>query len=570
MTAQQTLSTQLDQVISGLEKSYDVTIDRSGIFFFASEAAKESKQDISLISTGSTIGVILLLLFVFRSVKALILPVMSITFGVGFAFVLTHLIYGNVHVLTIVFGASLIGIVVDYSLHYFYHGAQPDQTTHTNERQALFRALALSLMTSVIGYAALSFSSLQALQKVAMFSCCGLVVAWLSVICLGGLLARNSLKTEQVLVPKLVFTLSNALHKLPTFAWLAVAVMLLIGGTSVALIIKPYNDDPRVFFKPPVHLIESERRVAAVANDFEPGRYIVISGRTKQEIHQRHQALITKIAKSKQLSAAMFTSLLDSVPDVDKQKEYYLQQAKLYGPEGASKALYTALDNPLGNVAIQAQYNKAQHSLLSIDHLAALIGKNLPPLWFEQDDNLVSFVLIRKGVNPHELNLLLNGLSGVEYVDTLGRTKTALAQQRESASLLLFLAYLLVALLMIIRFRKISSIGLVMVPACASALLLITCVLAGFPLNLFHVMALFLVLGFGMDYAIFAHEMREHSSIALQAILISAVTSLLSFGLLSLSAIPVVASFGVTLLVGNLFNLLGAFVYARIQKSIKL
>ena len=66
-------------------------------------------------------------------------------------------------------------------------------------------------------------------------------------------------------------------------------------------------------------------------------------------------------------------------------------------------------------------------------------------------------------------------------------------------------------------------------------------------------MALFLVLGFGMDYTIFSRELRAHADVTLQAILLSALTSLLSFGLLSLSSIPVVASFGITLLVGNTF-----------------
>jgi len=96
-------------------------------------------------------------------------------------------------------------------------------------------------------------------------------------------------------------------------------------------------------------------------------------------------------------------------------------------------------------------------------------------------------------------------------------------------------------------------------------MLFILSLVFNFDLNLFHVMALFLVLGFGMDYTIFSKEMREQQDITLEAILLSACTSLLSFGLLSLSSIPVVASFGMTLLIGNIFNLLGAFIFARSQ-----
>ena len=189
--AQRELSAQLDAVITQTTEDFEVAIDRSGVFFFAADAARSSKQDVSFISTGSTIGVVLLLLLVFRNIRALILPVISIGLGIGFAFVVTHWWYGKVHILTIVFGASLIGIVIDYSLHYFYHGANR-QASANSERNALFRALTLSLATSMIGYAALSFSGLQALQKVAVFSCCGLFMAWLSVICLGDLAMKKT------------------------------------------------------------------------------------------------------------------------------------------------------------------------------------------------------------------------------------------------------------------------------------------------------------------------------------------------------------------------------------------
>jgi len=567
MRAQQALSEQLYKITADIQQLHNVEIDRSGIFFFTAEAAQSSKRDISTISTGSTIGVVLLLLLVFRSLRALVLPVVSIALGVGFAFTVTHLIYGKVHVLTIVFGASLIGIVIDYSLHYFYHGANRTKAGFNNEKHALFRALALSLTTSIIGYAALSFSSLQALQKVALFSCCGLTMAWLSVVCLGDLALKKPLSIEQTLFSKLVELFNRMLNKVPRSMWACLAVAIALGGFIVASVIQPYNDDPRVFFKAPDHLLESERRVASVANDFEPGRYIIINGRSQREVYDNHQALMQKIARANSLTPDLFTSLLSWVPNPEEQAANYARQSKLYGPDGATQTLYSKLGNQQGHLSIQGHYRNAALTRLSINEVSRLLGPSLPPLWFQQENNVVSLVLIRKGVDAQELSSLLDGLQGVEYVNTLERTRLALAEQRESATRLLLLAYALVAVLMIIRFKNVRAIYLVVVPVCATAMLFLISLVAGFALNLFHIMALFLVLGFGMDYTIFAHEMREHSSVTLQAILLSALTSLLSFGLLGLSAIPVVASFGVTLLVGNLFNLLGAFVYARTQTS---
>ena len=563
---QRELSTQLDAVIHQTTDEFEVAIDRSGVFFFAADAARSSKQDVSFISTGSTIGVVLLLLLVFRNVRALILPVISIGLGIGFALVVTHWWFGKVHILTIVFGASLIGIVIDYSLHYFYHGANR-QPSANNERSALFRALTLSLATSMIGYAALSFSGLQALQKVAVFSCCGLFMAWLSVICLGDLALKKPMATDQRWFPALVSGFRALLTRISVPLWSGSAILLLAAAAYTALVIQPFSDDPRVFFKPPAELLASEQRVAAVATDYEPGRYIIINGQNRTQLYVRHRQLMEVVAGTAELNPDDFTSVLSWVPDRQQQEQNYQSLSKLYGSQGAVELLYSTLGNPAAADSIMREYQSAQNQILDLTAVTELLGDALPPVFFEQPGNVVSFVLIRKGIQADALAPVLQTMDGVEYVNTLKRTESALAEQRRSASSLLMLAYVLVAVLMCLRFRQIRAILLVTVPLCATAALLVVSQLAGFPLNLFHIMALFLVLGFGMDYTIFTHELRAHADVTLQAILLSALTSLLSFGLLSLSSIPVVASFGTTLLVGNMFNLMGAFVYARLQSQ---
>jgi predicted exporter len=566
MNAQQSLMADLNIIIAEMESGYPVTVDRSGVFFFAAQAAKDSKQDISRITIGSGIGVILLLLFAFRSLRALLLPFISIALGVGFAFVATHLIYGSVHILTIVFGASLIGIVIDYSLHYFYHGAQADETDNS-ERQALHRAMLLSLMTSLIGYAALSFSDLQALQKVALVSCCGLLMAWLSVICLGDWALRHRLITDKKIFPFLVSALSRPLKVIKPVAWAAISGMVVVAATGIVLFSQPFDDDPRVFFNASETLIASERKVAAVANDYEPGRYLIVHGISNDDVYQRHERLFNLISESDLLDAGDFTSILAWIPKESQQNDDYVLQEKLYGDDGAAQKLLTDISTQTPFSSTQQAYRLGLTQRLTPDHVAKILGDALPPLWLRSKHNTVNFVLIKKGVNADELAALVEPIEGVEYINTLARTRTALAQQRESATNLLLLAYALVALLVLVRYRQLSSLWLVVVPICSSAMLVILGFMFAFSLNLFHVMALFLVLGFGMDYTIFAREITHRQSVTLQAILLSALTSLLSFGLLGLSSIPVVASFGITLLIGNLFNLLGVFVYTQTQNA---
>ena len=104
---------------------------------------------------------------------------------------------------------------------------------------------------------------------------------------------------------------------------------------------------------------------------------------------------------------------------------------------------------------------------------------------------------------------------------------------------------------------------MISVPLISSSLILLLFFLTNNTLNLFHIMAMFLVLGLGMDYSIFVKEMREKLSITHHSIFLSAITSILSFGLLAISSIPVVSAFGLTLLIGNLSNLVGAFIFSN-------
>ncbi|GHA14650.1 hypothetical protein GCM10008090_25570 [Arenicella chitinivorans] len=564
MRAQQALNQSLDQLLTDVAERNQVQIDRSGVFFFAADAASRSKQDITLITTGSTIGVVLLLLLVFRSVSALILPVISVLFGVGFAFLFTHTVFGKIHVLTIVFGASLIGIVIDYSLHYFYHGARESAPS---EKRALIRALGLSLATSLIGYAALGFSSVMALQKVAVFSCAGLVMAWLSVVCLGDLALRRPIHTEKRVLPSVVTGCLRMVQVLSGRQWAGIALIVILLGVLLALRPDTYADSPRVFFTPPPALLDSERRVAAATSDYEPGRYLLLHGETTEQVYRHYAQLVSRIHASASYQLDQFTSLLTWVPAPETQAKNYAALAPMYDNEGAAALLFKRLGQTNGAATITHAYQQAAENILTPARLMAMFDSQLPPLWHQDSSHTVTFVLIHKGVDTTGLEALVAPLSGVEYVNSLERTEAALQQQRLSALRLLILAYVFIALLMLLRFRHWRALWLVVIPAAATAMLYLASAVLGFALNLFHVMALFLVLGFGMDYAIFVHELKQHARITLQAILLSAVTSLLSFGLLGLSSITVVASFGVTLLIGNLFNLCGALVYARTQST---
>ncbi len=565
--AQETLSQQLDSIFTSIKSATAVSIDTSGVFFFAADAAQAAKRDISLISSISTIGIVMLLWLTFGSLRALGLPLISVASGVVFAAVVTHLIFGSLHILTIVFGASLIGIAIDYALHYLVHQSGSKKRTIGSN---LFGALALSLCTSVIGYAALGLAGLPALQKVAVFSCSGLLMAWITVVVLGKYFTLSDRSVSNALAWS-AKRLSNALQTVSPKVWsLTVLVFALVGlyGSQQA---ENFNDDPRVFFNADPRLVESEQKVAAVATDFEPGRYVIVAGDSSEEVYSRVAAFTAAMRTKTQFKATDIRGIPLLLIDEAEQSQNYLAMDKLYSREGAATLLADNLgvDRNLVEPAMRA-YENARDERLSPVQLQSLLNRFFPPSWFETEQgDVISFILIRKGLNADALSGVTAELPGVEYVNTLARTSAELQKQRSTGIAYLLIAIVLIAIILVIRYRSFSALFSLLIPIGSIAGFVSLCMVFGVGINLFHVMALFLVLGFGMDYAIFSREMTRHRNITMQAIVLSALTSLLSFGLLAMSEIPIVSSFGFTLLIGNLFNLIGAIILSNPQDTVQ-
>ena len=76
-------------------------------------------------------------------------------------------------------------------------------------------------------------------------------------------------------------------------------------------------------------------------------------------------------------------------------------------------------------------------------------------------------------------------------------------------------------------------------------------------------LALLLVLGMGVDYAIFFAEARHDRATVLFALLLSAGTTVLAFGLLGASGTPALRAIGQVVLPGIAFSLLLAPIASR-------
>ncbi|HEX5754908.1 MAG TPA: hypothetical protein VFY12_00965, partial [Arenimonas sp.] len=94
---------------------------RGGVPLHAEAAAARASYEVGSIGLGSLLAVMLMVWLVFRSLRPLLLLCLSLLIGCAAGLALTALVFGRVHMLALVFGASLVGVAVDYGLHYFAH-----------------------------------------------------------------------------------------------------------------------------------------------------------------------------------------------------------------------------------------------------------------------------------------------------------------------------------------------------------------------------------------------------------------------------------------------------------------
>ena len=150
--------------------------------------------------------------------------------------------------------------------------------------------------------------------------------------------------------------------------------------------------------------------------------------------------------------------------------------------------------------------------------------------------------------------------NGVIYLDLEQEASQLVANYRNEALFLSLFGVAVIVLTLFLSLRSFRLLGRVASPVAAAVLCTATIlVLYGEQLSLFHIAALLLVMGIGIDYALFialtptsSHRFNATAG----ALLLCSLSTLLVFGLLNVSSAPVLHSIGLTVFFGSLLSLI--------------
>ena len=156
---------------------------------------------------------------------------------------------------------------------------------------------------------------------------------------------------------------------------------------------------------------------------------------------------------------------------------------------------------------------------------------------------------------------------GALLLDLKQASESLVVEYRQRVLWALALAALLLAATVWLALRSPRRVLRVLLPMALSTLLVVAVLRAcGIELTLFHLVALILAAGLGLDYALFfehAGDDRQEQLRTLHAVIVCSLMTLLVFSLLALSSIPVLRAIGSTVALGVVCNFVLGLLLAR-------
>ena len=556
----------------------DSEILSGGIWRFAERERSRMQWELNFLGSVATVAGLILFWKVFGSLRQLAMTFVVLFIGIGSGLLACVYGFGQIHAVVLLFGTSLIGVGIDYSLHYFAH----QQSDPDFRLASIAPGLILGAFTSVLGFLALAFVPFPVLQQMAVFSSVGLIVTLLTIFLWFPALHFPRGKINSKWIGKIVLKTEEigpqTWQRFPRAARAGLFVFLLFIGTGI---FRLRTDDSLLQFqKPPADLLETETKLRRFLNIPSVRQLVVVWGSTAEELLQRQENLYAFLQEEKNVGLLKSVqSLAPFLPSRARQKKEGTLLREKFFPEAnlfAAKLSRMGFDNSVGQ-KLSKNLSKPVSNFFSWEEWLKNPATNfLSPLWLGETPQGWAAVCLLQEVSPAaNFSRLLSLRPGVRYVDPVELYTEILRSSRQRSLVWGTVAYALIFFLMIVRYGlRLGS--LLMLPCImASAMTLSILGWLGFPFNLIHSLGLLLVLSLGVDYAIFFGEViREgkgrSAAMAELAITLSALTTILSFGLFLFCRTLVLRALGLTVSLGILWTFLGVLVtYAFLVRSEK-
>ncbi len=561
----------IEKTFAVVKEDAAVRMELTGPIVFATQSSQVIRSEMQWLTSLSALFVVGLMLAVFRSLPTVLAFVLPLGFGLCAGVVAVMALFGEIHGITLAFGGILVGISVDYPIHLASH-----MTNNGDSRVALrsiWPTLSLGLLTTVAAFLAMTFSSFPGLAQLGAFTIVGLVTAAMATRWLLPLML-----TREVLPPS---PLWNRIQ--PTAGWLRAARLSLLALALPSAILlglrgeEIWETDLRNLSPVPLAERALDRKLREQMGAADVRYLLVVRAPSVEDVLQRSEAIaedLQGLVDDGRLAG--FEMAARYLPSLESQER---QQDSLPVAADLQKAMEDAAEGMPFKPGLFAPFLSAvsqskEGPPLALEEFRATgLGWHFEALLFQQRGDWVGLIAPQALRDPQALADFVRARNdpSLSFLDLQRGSEALVADyRRETLSWLAIGAFIAVAMLMI-GLRSMPSVLRVLTPIALSVLFTLTALsLLGTALSLFHLLALLLVAGVGLDYALFFERFAARSSgwpNTLRAVILSAITTISVFSILSFSSIPVLYGLGKTVAVGSFFSLILAYIFAARSDS---
>lgn len=600
-------------------------VEISGAYAIATQSEKSIRRDSISSVIGSVICLALLFAVTFRSpIRLFAITFTPLAFGILCGFGIYAVFSRSVSPLTAVIGAMLAGIGIDYSIFYLVHILEKraagmigvDATRHAID--TIGSPLLAAWVTSVVGFIAVGFASVQVLRDFSIAGSLGLMGALLGAgFLLPALLVlverwtRRSKSTSSG--PAIRWSIKPLVDAIDRHAgrclifW-AVVLIAVAGVFAVAGVKLPLETDPTVLHPRPNPPLDAEAEIARKMGGVSDSLIVYLKADTPDRLltlaHRVNNQLSTPAARNAGVASSI--GLANLIPDPSVVE----QRLREIGPSFADRVTAdfdAAVADSAFNPESFAPYRSFLRTLLTrtsaptVNDLVPYrqLGQTfLPRPAFDGAAPLeaITLVFLRppgsgQAMDETNVDTLRNLLRGIDGATLTGMTVLSLDTQatiRRDLPRLIAAAVAFIAVYLLLYFRSIPHALLALLPtACSLAFLLAAAKLTGAKLNLANIVSIPLLIGVDSDYGIFLvsvarrcssrAELRQRVVASGQSVLLCAAATLLGFGSLAFTSVPAIRSLGWAVAIGvsvcaaaSIFLLLPLLLWmsGRIPKTI--
>jgi len=544
----------------------------SGPGVFAVQARASIQADVARLTLFSAIGINLLLFAMYRRVRLLLFTTVPVLSGSVAGLVAVALVHDGIFAITAGFGAALIGEAVDYGIYYF---VQSGRAAREAWQRRYWPTIRLGVATSVCGFGALLFAGFPGLAQLGLYALTGVITAALVTRLVLPAMAGDL----TVHTPALPAGTVPLVQRLRGLRW----PVLALGVVALAYIVQHRQAlwEPNLSALSSVSADEAQRDTQLRRDLGAPdARYIVVV-----RAPSREAALQGAEAAGQRLAPLVAQGLIGGFDSPARflPSEALQRQRQQSLPDTdrlrANLALATA-DLPLSPARLApfvADLAAARHAapLTPKDLEGTALALAVDSLLQSHGDTWTALLPLRPAAAAEGSDIPAAAVrealagSGVLFLDLKTEFETVYGDYLDEAIGLSLAGMAAIALLMALALRSAGRLFAVLLPIAVTVVVVIAGLHAlGVRLHLLHLVGVLLIVAVGSNYALFLERWQRDEQgdpQSLLSIAVACATTVIGFGALATSSVPVLSAVGQTVAPGALLALLLSAVLAPVH-----